>query len=429
MSQRYGSWERKLWEDFSGIYDNNGGFIKTGVVAEGNLDAFGRLKVSEPVNLFDSQMQYDKQPLLWAEKLVGTGSVTHHIDESSADLTVGTASGDRVVRQTRDYIRYQPGKSQSIFCTGVVGESQDGTTKIIGYGDDRNGIFFGSDVGGTFVLLRSSVTGSPDDSRKVYQSDWNMDPVDGSGPSGVTLDINSAQIFTMDIEWLGVGRVRMGIVIGGSFVFVHEFINSNSRPTTYMTTANLPVRYEIRNTAAVASPSTLKQICSQVSSEGGVQRTSAYPFSVNRIGVPIPKDEVNAIVVFAARHSALFNGVENRINFSPLGYETLPTGGRMVTRILYNPTLVGGTWEQVDPNSGIEGNSTVTSFSGGIDIQTSFTAGGNANNTFAQGKSATDRLPFGLDIDGSNPITIALVAYALDNGVNSSFSFQWEETR
>lgn len=426
---RLGSWERKLWEDFSDVYNPNGGFIKTGISAEGNLDAFGRVKVSDPVNLFDSQMQYDKQPLLWAEKIVGTGSVTHNPNESSADLTIGTASGDRVVRQTREYIRYQPGKSQSIFCTGTLGASQAGTIKLVGYGDDNNGLFFGSDGGGTFVLLRSNVSGTPDDSRKVYQQDWNIDPVDSTGPSGVTLDINSAQIFTMDVEWLGVGRVRMGVVVGGSFVFTHEFLNANARPTTYMTTANLPIRYEVRNTAAVAATSTLKQICAQVSSEGGVQKTDAYPFSVSRTGVSIPNGAENTVVILAARHATTFNSIENRIKFSPLGYETLPTGGRMVTKLLYNPTLVGGTWDSVDPSSGMEWNSTVESFSGGIETQTSFTAGGNSNNTSAQGRSVTDRLPFGLDVDGANPVTLALVAYALDNGVSSSFSFQWEETR
>lgn len=428
------SWERLNWRSDQEIFRTKENDARTtlrvAVADEGNLDAFGRLKVSNPVTIFDSQMQYDTQPLLWVEKIEGTSSVTHNPSESTADLTVGTAAGDSVIRQTREYFRYQPGKAQSILCTGVLGPSQEGTTKLIGYGDGKNGLFFGCDGGGHFVLLRSNVTGTPSDARKVYTGDWNIDPMDGTGESGTTFRPDTSQIFAMDMEWLGVGRVRVGLVIGGRFIYVHEFLNANINPTTYMTTANLPIRYEVRNDTNVAASSTLKQICSQVVSEGGIQDTAAYPFGVERVEVPVPVGESNAIVIFAARHSLTFNSVENRIKWSPLGYEVLPTSGRLITRILYNPTLVGGTWTPIDPNSAIEGNEGVTSFSGGIGTQTALAAGANAKSaTGVFGTSTTDRLPFGLDIDGANPIPLALTAYALDNGVDASFTFQWKEVR
>jgi hypothetical protein len=428
------SWERLNWKSDQEIFrtkENDArSTLRVAVADEGNLDAFGRLKVANPITIFDSQMQYDTQPLLWVEKIEGTASVTHNPNESTADLTVGTTAGDSVIRQTREYFRYQPGKAQSILCTGVLGLSQEGTTRLIGYGDGKNGVFFGCDGGGHFVLLRTNITGTPSDARKVYTQDWNIDSLDGTGRSGITFDPESAQIFAMDMEWLGVGRVRMGLVIGGRFIYVHEFFNANSNPTTYMTTANLPVRYEIRNDTNVAASSTLKHICSQVVSEGGIQDTAAYPFGTEVTDVEIPAGAENAIVVFAARHSPTFNGIENRIKWLPLGYETLPLGGRLVTRILYNPTLVGGTWNSIDPNSAIEGNVGVTSFSNGIEVQSALAAGANAKSTTGVfGNTATDRLPFGLDIDGANPVSLALVAYALDNGVSSSFAFQWEEVR
>lgn len=397
-----------------------------------SLDAFGRLRVCDPVTLFDSQMQYDTQPLLWAEKLVGTASVTHRPLESAADLTLGTDSGDRAVRQTRAYSRYQPGKSANIFCTGVLGSAQEGTTKLIGYGDDNNGVFFGQDGGGVFVLLRSNVSGTPSDARKVYQADWSVDRLDGVGPSGMVLNPAAAQIFALDIEWLGVGRVRMGFVTEqGAFAYCHVFENANLRPTTYMTTANLPVRYEIVNTAAVAAAPTLKQICCQVMSEGGVEDTAAYPFGTAVTDVSIPQGAGNKIVVFAARHKLLFNGIENRIKWTPLGYEVLPTNGRVVTEILYNPTLTGGSWIDIDSGfSAIEGNLGVTSFTGGIVVGAALSAGSNSKATTGVfGTSATDRLPFGLDVDGANPTPLALTAYALDSNVSASFAFQWEEIR
>jgi len=428
MSPNYGSWERRLWEDFTG----NGIRSPTSNLGTDNAvgDAFGRVRVADPVTLFDSQLQYDKQPLLWDEKVVGSSTSTHLPNESAVDMTVTTADADSVIRQTRDYHRYQPGKSQFILCTFVLGSPQDGTTKLVGYGDGDNGIFVGQDGGGTFVLLRSSNTGTASDARKVYQQDWNLDTLLGNGPSGLTADWTKTQISVTDLEWLGVGRVRVGFNINGVTIYAHEFLNANTQGRVYMTTPNLPVRYEITNSQAVASSQTLKQICCSVISEGGIDETAAYPFSVELVDVSIPNGAVNAIVIFAARHALTFNSITNRTRFEPIGFEVLPEGGKVVTQILYNPTITGGTWAVPDPSSGIEGNSTATAFSGGINVGSSVIAGGTrGSSTPVFGKTVTSRLPFGLGIDADDPIPLALVAYATDANVSASFTFQWEELR
>jgi len=394
-------------------------------------DAFGRSRVSQPVTVFDSQCEYDKQPLLWVEKVSGTSSATHRPFQSAVDLELGTGDGDLMIRQTRAYFRYQPGKSQLTLMTFVMGEVQAGTQKLIGYGDDKNGVFLGQDGGGAFVLLRSNVTGTPSDARKIYQSEWNVDVMDGAGLSNLTADWTKSQILSIDLEWLGVGRVRVGLNIDGITYPVHEFLNANVQTTTYMTTANLPCRYEIRNTSAVAAAPTLKQICTTVVSEGGQQETLAYPFSAESLDITMPSGVGNAICVFAARHSLLFNGLENRSQFSPSQYEVAATGGTVISRVLYNPTLVGGTWGVTNSQSSIEGAIDVgTGFSGGIYTGTSIISSGQAKNSQAVfGKTVTARLPFGLDIDGANPVTLALIAYATGNNVTASFAFQWDELR
>ena len=396
-----------------------------------SIDAFGRLRVANPASIFDSQMQYDEQPLLWVDKEVGTASITHLPDESAVDLSIGTALGDRVVRQTREYFRYQPGKSQQVKATFTLGAGQVGTTKLVGYGDDSNGVFIGQDGSGVFVLLRSSVTGAVSDARKVYQENWNLDAMDGEGNSGINLDPETTQIFLTDIEWLGVGRVRVGLVHGGGINYVHEFLNANVNPTTYMTTANLPIRYEVVNTSAVAAPATLKQICAEVESEGGQQELSAYPFSLDLEDLAIPQGVGNAVVVFAARHQALFNSIENRAKFGPLSYTLTAEGGRVVTRVLYNPVITGGTWADTIPESIMESNATATGFSGGVQIASliAATSGFNQSSPASATGDISSRLPFGLDIDGANPVILALVAWSNDAGVTASFTFNWEEVR
>lgn len=407
------------------------GLVSTKFGDSASIDAFGRVRVANPASIFDSQMQYDKQPFLWVEKTVGTASAMHVPDESAVDLTLGTASGDRIVRQTREYFRYQPGKSQQVKATFTFGAGQAGTTKLVGYGDDNNGVFIGQDGGGVFVLLRSKVTGTVSDARKVYQTSWNMDVMDGTGPSGIDLDPETTQIFLTDIEWLGVGRVRVGLVHEGGINYVHEFLNANVNATTYMTTANLPVRYEIVNTAAVGAAPTLKQICAEVESEGGQQELSAYPFSLDLQDVSIGNGIGNATVVFAARHQLTFKGIENRAKFGPINYTLNASGGRVVTRVLYNPTITGGTWASTISESIMESNATATGYSNGLQIASAIADSGG----FAQAAPAatqgtiSSRLPYGLDVDGANPITLALIAFADGAGVTASFTFNWEEVR
>lgn len=425
-------WPERLWRIFNGVYRASPfGALRVAFADPATGDAFGRFRTSEPVTIFDSQQQYDEQPLLWVSKTSGTATLTHQPDESATDLTLGTASGDLYIRQTRAYFRYQPGKSQFILMTFNLGAGQEGTQKLVGYGDDNNGIFLGQDGGGLFVLLRSSVTGSVSDARKVYQSNWNLDKMNSGGSSGETYDPTKAVILVIDLEWLGVGRVRVGLNIGGYTHYIHEFLNSNVNSTTYMTTANLPCRYEIRNTAAVSSAPTLKQICCSVVSEGGREDTLAYPFSVESISRSIPNGAGNAIVIFAARHKTTFKGIENRGEFFPDAYEVLPVGGTVITRVVYNPTFTAGTWGDVNAESFMESSTDIgTNFSGGTNIDTSIVAGGSSKSSSPVfGRADTSLLPFGLDVDGANPVSLALVAYATANNVTASFAFQWDEKR
>ena len=237
------------------------------------LDAFGRIRMSEPYTLFDSQNRYVKDPQ-FDEALTGGGTTTFVANEGVVDMDVTTASGDKVVRQTKRRFPYQPGKSLLVLTTFVLDEAQTELRQRVGYFDDNNGVFLQLDDDELSFVLRSYVTGSASDTRKVTKSNWNVDKFDGTGPSGLTLDITKAQIMFFDFEWLGVGSVRCGFVINGKFCLAHIYHNANLISTTYMTTAILPVRYEIEAKAALTSAAKLKQICSSVISEGGYQQKS-----------------------------------------------------------------------------------------------------------------------------------------------------------
>ena len=236
-----------------------------------NVDAFGRIRSSAPYTLFDSQNRYAKNDL-FSESTSGTAGATigYLPNESTVTLTVA-ASTDVVIRQTYRSFSYQPGKGLLVMNTFVMPPAVSGLTIRIGYFNDDNGVYLERD-GTTVSFVRRSYTGGSVSNTPVTQANWNGDKLDGTGASGYTLDLTKAQIFWEDFEWLGVGSVRCGFVINGETIICHTFQNANNLNTVYMTTAILPVRYEIRSTGGAG---TLKQICSTVISEGGYEKKVA----------------------------------------------------------------------------------------------------------------------------------------------------------
>jgi hypothetical protein len=240
-------------------------------------DAFGRIRVSNPFTLFDSQHRY-KDNEKFDTLTVGTGNTVYKINESVIDMGVNVDSGAKVIRESKRVFSYQPGKSFLVLNTFAFSPLKSGLRQRVGYFGNNNGIYLEANGTNVALIKRSFVTGSIQEER-IEQSDWSYDSFDGTGFSAQLggpehqsgLDLTKANIFWMDVEWLGVGDVRTGFVVDGQFCPAHTFHNDNKNTTTYMTTACLPVRYEIENVGATSSNSTMKQVCSTVISEGGYQ--------------------------------------------------------------------------------------------------------------------------------------------------------------
>ena len=244
-------------------------------------DAFGRLRVSNAFTLFDSNHRYSENSK-WSSSTTGSSvvSVSHNSNESTIDMQVGTQSGDKIVRETKRVFTYQPGKSLLVLNTFCLNEPKTYLRQRVGYYSENDGIYLEQENNSIYIVKRSSITGSPVNTR-VLQQNWNIDALDGDGVSGYTLDLTKSQILWSDFEWLGVGTVRVGFVINGQFIPIHAFHHANQPgvTTTYMRTASLPIRYEIENTDATASSSTMKQICSSIISEGGFDKVAQEKFA------------------------------------------------------------------------------------------------------------------------------------------------------
>jgi hypothetical protein len=400
-------------------------FTIGGSVLNPAFDIFGRQRVSSPLTLFDSSHRF-KDNGLWTTATTGTASATFNANQGLVDLVVDNSINSEVVRETTKVFSYQPGKSLLVLNTFVMQAKKTGLRQRVGYYNDYNGIYFEVNNSTVNFVERSYVSGGLAETR-VAQSSWNADKLDGTGPSGLTLDTSKAQIFWMDIEWLGVGSVRTGFVINGQIIVCHIFNHANLISSTYITTASLPLRYEIKNTAATSGSSTLKQICSTVISEGGYELRGLQ----QSIGTPINAPSSLAVagtyypVISLRLKSTALDGVVILTALSMMG---IGNGINYSWQVIASGTTTGGSWISAGTNSAVEYNISGTSFTGGRILASGFL---NSSN---QGSPSIDILKealfkFQLERNGltSTPYELTLAVTAGSNNENIFASMDCEE--
>ena len=238
-----------------------------------SVDSFGRLRVGEPHTIFESYNRFGISNTRWNYVTTGNGSVSFANTEGCVHMTIDTGASDSILYETKKVFPYQPGKSLLIMMSTTFAEPKANLTQRLGFYGANNGVYLEESNDTAYLVLRSQSTGTVVNNT-VPQNQWNTDRFDGTGPSGQTLDLTKSQIFWSDIEWLGVGSVRTGFIIDGQMHIAHVFHHANLSVSTYMTTACLPLRYEIFNTGATTGQSLMRKICSTVLSEGGYNQIS-----------------------------------------------------------------------------------------------------------------------------------------------------------
>ena len=389
-------------------------------------DAFGRLRVSNTSTLFEASFTYDTQPLLFEEITTAGGTVT----QANAALTLevdGTADGFAAV-QSRNYLPYEKGKSQLVKMTFVLGAPTADVTKRVGYFDPEDGFFLQQTGDGLSLVRRTSTTGALVET-VISQADWNIDPLDGTGASGVTLDPDRAQIMVLDGQWLGVGRVRVAFSVDGLTLYVHEFLHANREAVApYTRTFTLPVRYEIATTAPGAA-ATMTAICCDVESEGGVDSPSGFNFATaNEADVTT---STTPAAVLSIRPAADYpaGGRSNRTFIVPGDVSVLVGGQPCLIQVQYDAVLAGGTWTRADGNSAVEVGVGQTITTPGLVVDTLFVPAGSGNVRAAAGDSVASQYPLTLDVAGVNPKALTVVATAVSGTGTVRAATGWREIR
>lgn len=402
----------------------SGGFRPT--VLNGALDTFGRLRVSQPETVFDSQQIVDSQPLFWDDAEVSGGGTSSAFvtNQAATRISVGNLTAGERVRQTKRSLHYQPGKGQLIFTTFVMGAAATGITRAVGQFDAQNGLFLRQISTGPAFVRRSFTSGVTADD-VVPQASWNVDRLDGTGPSGFVLDLTKSQILAIGYEWLGVGSVVLGFVIDAKFIVAHTMQHANVLSVVYMSLPDLPLRYSIANDGTGPAAS-FDHICSTVISEGGQQPTG-FPYGVDRTTALTTLNDQDFYPLIAMRLRAGYTYAE----VVPSGISVVATANAEFSwRLLLNPTVAGVAfaWTTPETTSAVEvdiARVNTTKVSGGTVLK----AGVAAANTAIEDIALPPEFALGVSIAGVSD-TLVLAVSRLSGTAEPFFgALNWRESR
>lgn len=364
----------------------------------GSYDAFGKIRTSQAVRIFDSQFEFTQHPFLWVSSTSGSGQVVIHLDDSTINLTVSSSSNDFAIGQSKLYFDYRPGQSHTILASGVLGAGRTNGYSRIGYYDNYNGYYFESASDGLYIVERSSSSASLVETR-ISSNSFNIDKLDGTGPSGLKFDPTKTAIFTFSLEWLGAGSVFAGLYHNGRLTPVHVFNHDQITTTSYIATARLPIRYEIGNSGP-SSPGVLKEICSSVLTEGDdvLHEPRFSTIAVN--GTSLQKGRS---IAMAMRIATSLNGKTNRGHLTLDSVEIFSASAQNAIWELYQGGSVqGGSWVAGgDTDSMAEFNTTATGMTGGRKV-----AAGVIGSTYQS--------DFAADLDGYRPLSLDFAGQVSD---------------
>lgn len=328
---------------------------------------YNQFRVATLENVYDVRQQFAKDTLYMVESLVGAATSTFLPNEAAVRLRVTAAAGDSAIRQTKAYIPYQIGRSQLIFAQAVMGAIKANVRQRIGYFDINDGVFFEQNGVNLRVVRRSFTSGAAVDTA-VNQSAWNLDKLDGTGPSGVILNTSKFQVFTISLSW--GGEVRFGFAIGGQIINCHQFDNSNIDTTIWASKASLPVRHEITNLAATAGNTDLLQFVLSVFSEGSIDQLGLLTAADNSLTTRALAGGTSLPVLSIRLKAAFARGI-----IIPQSVSVSQTTQRdLLYRLVVGGALTGAVFVAQSPATELDVSATV--LTGGTVIQAGYIAAG-----------------------------------------------------
>lgn len=387
--------------------------------APNQLDAFGRLITVDPTQIDSFDHRISKHIDDFDEVIVGSATSTHNATTVSVDMATTTASGDSVIRQSYQSFEYVRGNTQQgLFSLNLNGGAKANNLRMFGLGDSENGAFIGVDGTGLFVMRRSKTSGSVVDV-KTYSTAFNRDKLDGTGDSGIVLDLTKHNLFSISYSWLGTNAIIYTVTIGGVKYPFHVETVGNTLSTAWCQSGQLPLYFENTNTGTTASSTTFKVGCSSVFTFGSSKGFREYQ-SVS--------SGVTAITLTSAEKVCA--GIRLRpglkyVTLEPADYSILPVSGtgNAYYKVIFRPTLTGATWANQGEISQILTNN--PTYTNGTIIQEGYVNLASAGRIAVMIPATLDTA-LGYSINGTPDSLIIVIRTDTGNG-SIYFAGAWKE--
>ncbi len=370
VNQDYLNQERSLFEVYN-IADHWGNQTDWRPQFSNN----NRLKVAPFQTVFFNTFQYGKETDVWDERIVGVGTATHNVNASNVVMQVGSTAGSKVIRQTKNVMRYIPGRPATLAFAIRLEQPQVGIRRRFGLFDEYNGAYFEDDGGTYSYIIRTSTSGITTEIR-VGRDDWNGEKFDGNGWTGVTADPTKQQMISISYEWYGAGTVNFEWLMKGETIKSHTFDNSNIQDKVWCSTPFLPIRLEIENVTGVAGTHYLYQGSNSLIQEGEPEKLGTLLSIANPItGTTMSSANTFYPIISIRLKSNNLTGVMLLRSLQAATNDNT----NVYWKLIENATNTGGTWvDHPDPNSFIQYNITETATTGGTTLLNGFIVGGGA---------------------------------------------------
>lgn len=315
---------------------------------------FGQLATSQKDSQISEQFSYGLPGTGVISGVTGSGSV---VPENSLLKFKTTTADGTAFAESLQALRYIPGSMAYCFWTMVglpVGVA--GTKAMGGAFDDEDGFAIGV-IDGIMNVMRRRYNGVGDITEDlVPQTEWNIDKLDGTGPSKLDIDFTLGQVYSITYGYLGFAPIIFSIMApNDGWVPFHRIEYPNSADVTNISLPYLPIRLEIDNTGSGASIEVGVGSMDVGIFNGGKTESSSKFEGINLGDLLItPKSFTGTDYIIALRGKAIYQGRKNKVSslLKSISWATQDSVKSVTSDVIRDPDIVTpGTWVSLGDDS------------------------------------------------------------------------------
>ncbi len=329
--------------------------------------AYGELLIAVSNPIAEMQFTYNVNSCLAIESVTGSSSILY-----ANGMAVLQVNGNGDSAKISNTIRAYDQAGQGVACVfaAIYGSGEE-TSQIAGIGNDTDGFFFECNSSIFGILYRNN-------SVNVFipQVDWNVDPMNGTGLSGMNLDFTLGNIFKIQYQELEFGNIKFFVESSftGELILVHQINYANANTSPSLTNTGLQLMAEVvssgGNTALNISSMGLF-IEGEVNPYLGIRNTVSGSKNVSTLPNNILTIQNNTVFETQANQSMVIPDQLSLFN-SPGGT------GDAIFSLYLNPVVDDPFFSNISSNSVVSYDTTGTTFNGGILLGTFYLSSGSS---------------------------------------------------